>query len=109
MRGWYVHANDPQREILKKERPSYYRINHFQTRELLHLSRQLFAVINNGVFAGILSFARSQIIQTNPGSGERGHICEFPLGVDGRDIASLTAHSHPAKVELRRWTRSLVN
>lgn len=78
MRGWYVHANDPQREILKKERPSYYRINHFQTRELLHLSRQLFAVINNGVFAGILSFARSQIIQTNPGSRERGHICEFP-------------------------------
>lgn len=82
MWGWYVHANDPQREILKKERPSSSVSNQSFPDSRPPTPRQLFPIINNRAYARDYSSSlpdpRPETIQgTNPGKGRGHRICDF--------------------------------
>lgn len=82
MWGWYVHANDPQREILKKERPSSSVSNQSFPDSRPPTPRQLFPIINNRAYArdysSSLADPRPETIQrTNPGEGRGHRICDF--------------------------------
>lgn len=71
MRGWYVHANDPQREILKKG--ATLRIESIIPRA--RAPRQLLLTFYSYSFS---LDPRPDVIQINPGEGRGQRIREFP-------------------------------
>ena len=120
MRGrWYVHANDHQREILKRTDPPppglRYRINHFRARELAHLvdclfgsnSRFLSTDGNQKCMGRVAIERRSCLVGANVTKGRK--VKKVRRERESRDAASsalvgvaTTYRQHePAKVELR--------
>lgn len=104
MRGWYVHANDSQREILKKGATLVLlRIESIIPRA--RAPRQLFAVINILFVFFLARSAIRPVIQINP--GETNVFENFPINQPPFGPRASRIHSDPPRWNyVHRWTRS---